>query len=135
MILLAIVNGQPREAGFAAAAEAVHRAPHRSGAAAHAVRAAQGRRARAHPCSVQESARAFDDIIKLIPPQQILQEAREGLIETWEFSERQAQAILDLQLHRLTQLEREKILEELKQIQTLIAELKEILGSEKKLRS
>src|SRR6266550_3137441 len=62
-------------------------------------------------------------------------EAREGLMETWEFSERQAQAILDLQLHRLTQLEREKILEELKQIQTLIAELKEILGSEKKLKA
>ena len=52
----------------------------------------------------------------------------------WSFSDRQAQAILDLQLHRLTQMEREKILEELKQIQAKIAELKEILASEKKLK-
>jgi DNA gyrase subunit A len=39
-----------------------------------------------------------------------------------------------LQLHRLTQLEREKILEELKELQKRIAELKEILASDKKLR-
>src|SRR5713226_3396427 len=50
------------------------------------------------------------------------------------FTERQAQAILDLQLHRLTQMEREKILEELKEIQARIAGLKEILASEKKLK-
>ncbi|MBI3484232.1 MAG: DNA gyrase subunit A, partial [Acidobacteria bacterium] len=56
-------------------------------------------------------------------------------LETWKFSDRQAQAILDLQLHRLTQMEREKILEELKQIQKLIDELKEILASEKKLKA
>src|SRR3989442_10276564 len=53
---------------------------------------------------------------------------------TWKFTERQAQAILDLQLHRLTQMEREKILEELKEIQARIAGLKEILASEKKLK-
>jgi len=55
-------------------------------------------------------------------------------METWKFSDRQAQAILDLQLHRLTQMEREKILQELKEIQELIAELRSILASDKKSR-
>jgi DNA gyrase subunit A len=76
----------------------------------------------------------LDDVIKLIRRSKSPKEAREGLMATWEFTERQAQAILDLQLHRLTQMEREKIIEELKTIQALIAELKEILASEKKLK-
>jgi len=45
-------------------------------------------------------------------------------------SEVQAQAILDLRLHRLTGLERDKILEEHEELKRLIARLKEILGSE-----
>jgi len=76
----------------------------------------------------------LDDIIKLIRKSKSPAEAKAGLIERWEFSDRQAQAILDLQLHRLTQMEREKILQELKEIQALIAELRSILASEKKLR-
>ncbi len=76
----------------------------------------------------------MDDVIKLIRRSKSPKEAREGLMETWTFTERQAQAILDLQLHRLTQMEREKIIEELKTIQALIAELKDILASEKKLK-
>ncbi|HXN65904.1 MAG TPA: DNA gyrase subunit A [Candidatus Acidoferrales bacterium] len=77
----------------------------------------------------------LDDIIKLIRKSKSPAEAKAGLIETWKFSDRQAQAILDLQLHRLTQMEREKILQELKEIQELIAELRSILASDKKLRA
>jgi DNA gyrase subunit A len=76
----------------------------------------------------------LDEIIKLIRKSKSPAEAKTGLMETWKFSDRQAQAILDLQLHRLTQMEREKILQELKEIQELIAELKSILASEKKLK-
>ncbi|PYU28541.1 MAG: DNA gyrase subunit A, partial [Acidobacteria bacterium] len=76
----------------------------------------------------------LDEVIKLIRRSKSPKEAKEGLMTRWSFSDRQAQAILDLQLHRLTQMEREKILEELKQIQAKIAELKEILASEKKLK-
>jgi DNA gyrase subunit A len=76
----------------------------------------------------------LDDIIKLIRKSKSPAEAKAGLIERWEFSDRQAQAILDLQLHRLTQMEREKILQELKEIQALIAELRSILASERKLK-
>jgi DNA gyrase subunit A len=77
----------------------------------------------------------LDEIIKLIRKSKSPAEAKAGLIERWEFSDRQAQAILDLQLHRLTQMEREKILNELKEIQALIAELRSILASEKKLKA
>ncbi|MGH6831830.1 MAG: DNA gyrase/topoisomerase IV subunit A, partial [Methyloceanibacter sp.] len=77
----------------------------------------------------------LDEIIKLIRKSKSPAEAKAGLIERWEFSEKQAQAILDLQLHRLTQLEREKILDELKEIQARIKDLKEILASEKKLKA
>jgi DNA gyrase subunit A len=76
----------------------------------------------------------LDEVIKLIRRSKSPKEAKEGLMERWKFTDRQAQAILDLQLHRLTQLEREKILEELKELQKKIAELKDILASEKKLR-
>jgi DNA gyrase subunit A len=76
----------------------------------------------------------LDEIIKLIRKSKSPAEAKEGLMERWKFSDRQAQAILDLQLHRLTQMEREKIIQELKEIQELIAELRSILASEKKLR-
>src|ERR1700681_4652456 len=83
----------------------------------------------------QKALDHLDEIIKLIRRSKTPKEAKEGLIERWTFSDRQAQAILDLQLHRLTQMEREKILEELKQVQARIAELKEILASEKKLKA
>ena len=77
----------------------------------------------------------LDDVIKLIRKSKSPAEAKEGLMERWKFTDRQAQAILDLQLHRLTQMEREKIVEELKEIQKRIKELEEILSSEKKLKA
>jgi DNA gyrase subunit A len=52
-----------------------------------------------------------------------------------DFSERQAQAIIELQLQRLTGMEQQKILDELAEIQRMIAEYLEILGDEKKLRA
>ncbi|HET9526473.1 MAG TPA: DNA gyrase subunit A [Pyrinomonadaceae bacterium] len=55
-------------------------------------------------------------------------------METLAFSEIQAQAILDLQLRRLSALERQKIIEEYEGIIKLIAELEEILGNERSLR-
>ena len=62
-------------------------------------------------------------------------EARDGLIRTrFEFTERQAQAIIEMQLQRLTGMEIEKILKELADIQVEIAEYLEILASDKKLR-
>src|SRR5437867_11997795 len=55
-------------------------------------------------------------------------------MERLAFSEIQAQAILDLQLRRLSALERQKIIDEYEGIIKLIAELEEILANEKSLR-
>jgi DNA gyrase subunit A len=134
MILLAIVNGQPRELGLLPLLKLFieHRIEVVRRRTQFELRKAEERE---HILlGFRKALEHLDDIIKLIRKSKSPKEAREGLIETWDFSERQAQAILDLQLHRLTQMEREKILEELKQIQALIAELKEILASEKKLK-
>jgi DNA gyrase subunit A len=134
MILLAIVNGQPRELGLLPLLKLFieHRIEVVRRRTQFELRKAEERE---HILlGFKKALEHLDDIIKLIRRSKSPKEAREGLMETWEFTERQAQAILDLQLHRLTQLEREKILEELKQIQVLIAELKEILASEKKLK-
>jgi len=59
-----------------------------------------------------------------------IQKTMEGLA----FSEIQAQAILDLQLRRISALERQKIIDEYEQVIKLIAELEEVLGNERSLR-
>jgi DNA gyrase subunit A len=135
MILLAIVNGQPRELGLLPLLKLFieHRIEVVRRRTQFELRKAEERE---HILlGFKKALEHLDDIIKLIRRSKSPKEAREGLMETWEFTERQAQAILDLQLHRLTQLEREKILEELKEIQAVIAELKSILASEKKLKA
>jgi DNA gyrase subunit A len=135
MILLAIVNGQPRELGLLPLLKLFieHRIEVVRRRTQFELRKAEERE---HILlGFKKALEHQDDIIKLIRRSKSPKEAREGLMETWEFSERQAQAILDLQLHRLTQLERDKIIEELKEIQGVIAELKSILASEKKLKA
>ncbi|GFO58799.1 DNA gyrase subunit A [Geomonas silvestris] len=72
----------------------------------------------------------LDEVIALIKASASPAEAKLGLMERFGLSEIQAQAILDMRLHRLTGLEREKILEELREIMKYIARLKEILASE-----
>jgi len=134
MILLAIVGGQPRELGLVALLKLFieHRVDVVRRRSQYELRKAEERE---HILlGFKKALEHLDDVIKLIRRSKSPKEAKEGLIATWKFSDRQAQAILDLQLHRLTQLEREKILEELKEVQERIAELKEILSSDKKLR-
>ena len=73
----------------------------------------------------------LDELIALIRASRTGQEAKEGLISRWQFSEIQAQAILDMRLQRLTGLEREKLVQEYQEVLALIARLKEILASER----
>ena len=75
----------------------------------------------------------IDEIIALIRGSKTTAEAKSGLIETFELSERQAQAILDMRLQRLTGLERDKIEEEYKELLQLIEELKAILANDETL--
>ncbi len=84
---------------------------------------------------LQRALEHVDRIIELIRACSTPAEAREGLVATFEFSPEQAQAILDMRLQRLTGLEREKILEELKQLGEAIAGLRQILSDEATLRA
>ena len=77
----------------------------------------------------------IDEIITLIRGSKDAVEAKAGLIKKFKFSDLQAQAILDMRLVKLAGLERKKVLDELKEVQVLIEELKGILGSEKKIRT
>ncbi|GAO01800.1 DNA gyrase subunit A [Anaeromyxobacter sp. PSR-1] len=75
----------------------------------------------------------IDEIIELIKKAKDRDAARDEMMARFALSELQAKAILEMQLQRLTGLERQKILDELAEVQKLITRLKEILGSEKVL--
>jgi DNA gyrase subunit A len=75
----------------------------------------------------------LDAVISLIRGSKTVPEAREGLITTFALSAIQAQAILDMQLQRLTGLERQKILDEMAELLKTIERLRSILGSERLL--
>lgn len=75
----------------------------------------------------------IDEIIALIRGSQTTDIAREGLMTKFELTEKQAQAILDMRLQRLTGLERDKIENEYNELMTLIGELRAILADEEKL--
>jgi DNA gyrase subunit A len=75
----------------------------------------------------------LDAVINLIRSSRTPDIAREGLMKNFNLTEKQAQAILDMRLQRLTGLERRKIEDELKDIMELIKELKGILADEQKV--
>jgi DNA gyrase subunit A len=75
----------------------------------------------------------LDEVIKLIRGSKNPAEAREGLMTQFKLSQVQAQAILDMQLQRLTGLERQKIIDELTEILKLIERLRAILSSDELL--
>lgn len=73
----------------------------------------------------------IDEVVKIIKSSEDTADARRRLIERFNLSERQAQAILDMRLARLTSLEIYKLEQELKEVQALIEKLTAILGSKK----
>ncbi|MBN2223294.1 MAG: DNA gyrase subunit A [Deltaproteobacteria bacterium] len=75
----------------------------------------------------------IDEIISIIKASKTQPEAKERLIARFEFSDIQAQAILDMRLGRLTSLEMEKIIKEYEEILALIETLRKILSDEKEL--
>src|SRR5205807_9633338 len=82
----------------------------------------------------QKALDNLDEVIALIRAAKQTREAKESLIARFQFTERQAQAIIELQLQRLTGMEQQKIIDELADIQRRISEYLEILGSEKVLK-
>src|SRR4029077_12623177 len=134
VIMLAIVNGQPREVGLVEALRLFvdHRIDIVRRRTDYLLRKA---REREHLLlGFKKALESLDAVIKLIRASKTPKEARDVLIGTFEFTERQAQAIIELQLQRLTGMEIQKILDELVEIQKQIAEYLDTLGSDKKLR-
>ena len=74
-------------------------------------------------------------MIALIRASQTTDEARDGLMALLEIDELQANAILNMQLRRLAALERQKIIDELAKLESLIADLQDILNDETRQRS
>ena len=162
VILLAIVNGQPRELGLLDALKRFieHRIDVIRRRTDYLMRKARDRE---HILlGFQRALTNIDEVIALIRASKTPREAREALMNFItpaeaaayakmvdadptltaadggrgpRFSERQAQAIIELQLQRLTGMEQQKIIDELADIQKQIAEYLDILGSEKVLRA
>src|ERR1700691_5451885 len=134
VIMLSIVNGQPRELGLADVLKRFidHRIDVVRRRTDYLLRKA---REREHILlCFQKALENLDAVIKLIRAAKTPREARDRVIARFEFTERQAQAIIELQLQRLTGMEQQKIIDELADIQKQIAEYLDILGSEKVLR-
>ncbi len=135
VINLAIVNGQPKVLPLA---ETLNEfiAFRREVVRNRTMYELRKAKARAHILEgLKKAIDIIDEIIKLIRRSKTTDEAKEGLVKQFKFSEIQAQAILDMQLRRLAALERQKIIDEYEEIIKLIAELEEILANERTLRN
>jgi DNA gyrase subunit A len=155
MILLAVVNGQPREMGLIQAIKHFinHRVEVVRRRTAYLLSKARDRE---HILEGYLTALDhLDNVIAIIRGSANRGEARENLVAYFSgkkidinttgraprldpekpFSTKQADAILELQLHRLTKLSIDEISNELKQVRENIAEYESILGSERKLRT
>ncbi len=129
IILLAIVNGRPQILTLKKIIE--HFISHRREIVVrrtiHELKKAE---ARAHILEGYKKALdSLDDVIELIRSSPNVKEAKENLISEFDFSDIQAQEILEMRLRRLTGLEREKINTELRDLVKNIVRFKEILGN------
>jgi len=158
VIMLSIVGGQPRELGMIDCIKRFieHRVEVVRRRTEYLLRKARDRE---HILlGFQKALQNLDAVIETIRAARNPREAREALmgqmqfpenprltevvakwapgpgVSRFDFTERQAQAVIELQLQRLTGMEQQKILDELAEIQRLIAEYLEILGSETVLR-
>ena len=77
----------------------------------------------------------IDEVVSIIRNSSSDEDAQNKLMERFGLSEIQAKSILDMRLRRLTGLEREKIEEELNELIALIKDLKDILGSEERVKA
>ena len=155
MILLAVVNGQPREMGLIQAIKYFieHRVDVVRRRTAYLLSKARDRE---HILEgYLKALDHLDNVITIIRGSANRADARENLVQYFggkkidinttgraprvdpekPFTAKQADAILELQLHRLTKLSIDEISNELKEVRDNIAEYESILGSEKKLRS
>jgi DNA gyrase subunit A len=80
-----------------------------------------------------KAVKNIDEVVRIIRASKTVEEAKTGLMTRFEFSELQAQAILDMRLARLVALEIEKLEEEFRELQKTIAALKDLLAHPEKI--
>jgi DNA gyrase subunit A len=134
IIMLALVNNQPRILNLPKLLS--HFLAHRREVillrTRHDLRKAQER---AHILEgLKIALDQIDAVIALIRAAKIPEEAKKGLVTKFSLTEVQAQAILEMRLQRLTGLERQKILDELAELEKLITALTALLASEELLK-
>jgi DNA gyrase subunit A len=135
VINLAIVNGQPRELNLVDTLGIFieHRREVVLRRTRFELRKAE---ARAHILEgLKKAIDKLDEVISIIRRAKSTQEAREALMLRFKFSDTQARAILEMQLQKLTGLERQKLVDEYKEVIQRIAELQEILSNDSVLRN
>jgi len=133
IILLALVNNQPRVLGLLDIIK--HYVEHRKEVIVRRTRFDLDKaEKRAH---ILEGLRIallnIDEIIALIQKSKTVEDARDNLMKKFKLSEAQAQAILDMRLQKLVNLEKLKVEQEYNEVQDLIKHLKGILASEGKV--
>jgi DNA gyrase subunit A len=135
IIFLAIVNNQPQQLSLKKILE--HFILHRREIIIRRTRYdLKKAEARAHILEgLKIALENLDDVVSLIRKSKSPDEAKKGLVRSYDLTVIQAQAILDMRLQRLTGLEQEKILEEYKNTLKDIAWYKEILGSERLVKN
>jgi len=135
VINLAIVNGQPRELNLIDTLNIF--IEHRRDVVIRRTRfELRKAEARAHILEgLKKAIDHLDEVIAIIRKAKVTQEAREALMLRFKFSEIQARAILEMQLQKLTGLERQKLVDEYKEVIQRIAELQEILSNDTVLRN
>jgi len=131
--LLALIDGQPKRCGVRELL--LHFIDHRRQVVTRRCLFELAKaRARAHILEgLLIALDRIDEVIALIRASRTTQDAKSGLIQTFGLSAKQAQAILEMRLQRLTGLERDKIRAEYDEVQATIARLKAILADEKLL--
>ncbi|MBI3940323.1 MAG: DNA gyrase subunit A [Acidobacteria bacterium] len=134
VILLSIVNNQPRVLNLAECLS--YFIEHRREVVVRRTRFDLDKaEKRAHILEgLKKALDHLDGVITLIRSCKTPPEAREGLMKKYDLTQPQAEAILEMRLQRLTGLERDKIVQEYEETLRLIAQLKEILASEKALK-
>ncbi len=134
-IMLALVDGQPQELSLKDLI--THFVTHREDVIRRRTEYQLGRaRDRAHIVEgLLKALDAIDAIIDTIRSSQDVETARNNLVQQFDLSEIQAQAILDMQLRRLAALERQKLDEEYNDLLATIARLEDLLQNPQKIRA
>lgn len=131
IIMLAIVKGEPRVLNIKEVL--FHYVEHQKDVIVRRTKFDLARaEARAHIVEgLRIALKNLDEVIKTIRQSQTTEIAKNALMENFNFSEKQAQAILDLRLQRLTGLEREKLENEYQELLEKIAYFQKVLRDEK----